>query len=108
KENFSSFPRISLPEPPDREPHKVTIRIAQDTFTVDVQFPNSILKAAREKGIELPYSCEAGRCSSCVATCVSGQIWMAYNEVLTDRDVEKGRILTCQGFPIGGDAEIIF
>src|SRR5262249_19149882 len=108
KESFSSLPRLVLPEPPDREKHKVTIRIHQDTYTLDVQYPKSILKAAKEKGIELPYSCEAGRCSSCVATCTKGKIWMAYNEVLVDREIEKGRVLTCQGFPVGGDAEIRF
>jgi ring-1,2-phenylacetyl-CoA epoxidase subunit PaaE len=33
---------------------------------------------------------------------------MAYNEVLTDNEIQKGIVLTCQGFPIEGDAEIQF
>jgi ring-1,2-phenylacetyl-CoA epoxidase subunit PaaE len=108
KESFSSLPRLTLPEPPDRLPHKVTLQIAQTSHTLDVQYPTSILKAALANGIELPYSCEAGRCGACVASCVSGHIWMAYNEVLTDGDIQKGRILTCQGFPVGGDVKINF
>jgi ring-1,2-phenylacetyl-CoA epoxidase subunit PaaE len=32
---------------------------------------------------------------------------MAYNEVLVDKELEKGRILTCQGFPVFGDARIV-
>lgn len=108
KESFSTLPRLMLPEPPDKEKHRVTIHLAQHSYTLEVQYPQSILKAAKAQGIELPYSCEAGRCSSCVATCTRGNIWMAYNEVLVDREVEKGRILTCQGFPVGGDAEITF
>jgi len=106
KEQFSTLPRLVIPTPPDTDEHTVTIHINGHTYSLPVQFPKSILAAAKAKGIELPYSCEAGRCASCVATCSSGKIWMAYNEVLTDRDVEKGRVLTCQGYPIGGDAEI--
>lgn len=32
------------------------------------------------------------RCGSCVATCISGKVWMANNEVLMDDEIEKGRI----------------
>ncbi|HET6226001.1 MAG TPA: 2Fe-2S iron-sulfur cluster-binding protein [Bacteroidia bacterium] len=108
KESFSSLPRTQLPQPPDKLAHAVTIHIGQNTYNVQVQYPDSILKTAKVNHIQLPYSCEAGRCSSCAATCLRGTIWMAYNEVLTDEEVKKGRVLTCQGFPVGGDAEIIF
>lgn len=108
KENFSSLPRLVLPTPPDTEKHRVTIHINQRSYILDVEYPQTVLKAAKEQRIDLPYSCEAGRCSSCVATCTEGKIWMAYNEILTDSEVEKGRILTCQSFPIGGDAVIRF
>ena len=33
---------------------------------------------------------------------------MRYNEVLTDREVENGRVLVCNGFPVGGDVVIDF
>ena len=39
---------------------------------------------------------------------VSGQVWMAYNEVLTDDEVANGRILVCQSYPVGGDVIIEF
>lgn len=108
KENFSSLPRLIIPEPPDTEPHRVKIHIHGVTHELTVQFPKSILATAKANNIELPYSCEAGRCSSCVATCSKGKVWMAYNEVLVDKEVEKGRVLVCQSFPIGGDAEIVY
>ncbi|MBS1562920.1 MAG: 2Fe-2S iron-sulfur cluster binding domain-containing protein, partial [Bacteroidetes bacterium] len=57
-------------------------------------------------GIALPYSCEAGRCGSCAATCTKGKVWMSYNEVLLDEELAKGRILTCTGYPVGGDIEL--
>lgn len=106
KENFSYLPRIITPTPPDKAPHKVIINYENNIFEVDVEYPDSILAAAKKKNINLPYSCEAGRCGSCAATCTNGKIWMAYNEVLVDNEIAKGRILTCQSFPIDGDAEI--
>lgn len=108
KEDFSPLPRTILPKPPDTDPHWVTIHIGNETHRIKVQYPKSIIATAKQQGIQLPYSCEAGRCGSCAATCTSGKIWMAYNEVLMDDEIEKGRVLTCQGFPIETDAVITF
>ena len=62
--------------------------------------------AAKAQNIMLPYSCEAGRCGSCAARCTSGKVWMAYNEVLTDDEIAKDRVLVCQAYPVGGDVVI--
>lgn len=107
KENFNALPRIVKPVPPDRDAHTVTIQIENKTHYLTVQYPVSILAAAKAAKIIIPYSCEAGRCGSCVATCIKGKIWMAYNEVLMDDEIAKGRILCCQGYAVNGDAEII-
>ncbi|MES1221666.1 MAG: 2Fe-2S iron-sulfur cluster binding domain-containing protein [Bacteroidota bacterium] len=56
----------------------------------------------------MPYSCEAGNCGSCAATCTKGKVWMAYNEVLMDDEIAKGKILTCQGYAVDGDVVIEF
>ncbi|MBL7930426.1 MAG: 2Fe-2S iron-sulfur cluster binding domain-containing protein, partial [Bacteroidia bacterium] len=108
KENFSTLPRLRNPEPPDKEKHKVTIELGEHSYDLDVQYPNTVLSAAKREGVELPYSCEAGRCGSCIASCSSGKMWMAYNEVLTDKEVEAGRVLVCQAYPVGGDATIVY
>jgi ring-1,2-phenylacetyl-CoA epoxidase subunit PaaE len=81
--------------------------MGDSVFEVMVKYPESLLATAKKAGIVLPYSCEAGRCGSCVASCTKGEMWMAYNEVLTDTEVQKGRILTCQSFPINGDAAVV-
>lgn len=108
KENYSSLPRQLKQQPPDTGAHQALISIGGQTFSVLAQYPESILEAAISQGIQLPYSCKAGRCASCVATCSKGKVWMAYNEVLTDDEVAQGRILVCQSFPVGGDVEIIY
>jgi len=99
------LPRVQTP-PPDTKKHMATLRIGGKVHRVEVQYPNTILKAARAVGVELPYSCESGRCGSCIAECTSGNVWMRYNEVLTDKEVDKGRVLVCQAFPVGGDVII--
>ena len=107
KENFNALPRIEKPTPPERDAHTVTIQIENKTYQLTVQYPVSILAAAKAAKINIPYSCEAGRCGSCVAICIKGKIWMAYNEVLMDDEIAKGRILCCQAYPMDGDAEIV-
>lgn len=108
KEDFSTLPRLRKPEPPDKDKHAVTLELGNDSYTIDVQYPDNVLSAAKRAGIELPYSCEAGRCGSCIASCSSGKMWMAYNEILTDREVEAGRILVCQSYPVGGNAVVVY
>src|SRR5690606_20730357 len=108
KEDFNPLPPLKTPQPPDREKHQVVIHIGASLYKLGVQYPLSITASAKRSDIALPYSCEAGRCGSCVATCTKGTIWMAFNEVLTDEEIARGRVLTCQGFPVGGDAEIVY
>ena len=107
KENFNILPHVMLPAPPDKNAYSVTISINNQKHIINVQYPKSILATAKANKINLPYSCEAGRCGSCIATCIQGKIWMAYNEVLTDDEIDNGKVLTCQGYPIYGDAEIV-
>ena len=94
-------------QPPDRDAHVVTVRYQGKQYSMLVQFPTTILQAAKNQGILLPFSCEAGRCGTCAATCTKGEVWMKRNEVLVDREVARGRILTCTGYPVGGDVDLI-
>lgn len=107
KEVFHSPEPSRRPEPPDKDTHRVFIRYEGKRHEVDVTYPQTILRAALQKGILLPYSCEAGRCGTCAATCVRGEVWMQRNEVLLDKEVARGRRLTCTGYPVGGDTELV-
>ncbi|MCB2406833.1 2Fe-2S iron-sulfur cluster binding domain-containing protein [Hymenobacter sp. BT178] len=71
-----------------------------------VQYPQTILQAAKARGLVLPYSCEAGQCGNCAARCTAGTVWMATNEVLTDRETARGLVLTCTGYPVHGDVRL--
>lgn len=107
KENFNTNNRqIIKAEPPDKAVHTATIKFNGKEYIVPVQYPETILQAARKHGLSLPYSCEVGRCGSCAAICTKGKVWLSYNEVLMDTDLKHGSILTCVGHPINGDVTI--
>lgn len=106
RESFAIEKVIPPVAPPDTESHIVKVNYKGNIFKFETQYPDTILKAARKFNLFLPYSCEAGRCGNCVAKCVEGKVWMSYNEVLTERDLSKGLVLTCVGYPVGGDISL--
>jgi ring-1,2-phenylacetyl-CoA epoxidase subunit PaaE len=94
--------------PPDTMERTASITIRGKHFRFVVPYSLSILAAAKKEGIALPYSCEAGRCGACVARCVKGKVWHSYNEVLTDKELAQGLVLTCVGHPVGGNVVLKF
>lgn len=59
----------------------------------------SILHAAIKAGMDAPFSCEAGICSTCMAKVTEGTVKMMENNILSDEEVKKGYVLTCQSHP---------
>ena len=59
----------------------------------------TLLDAALNAKLDVPYSCQGGVCSSCIARIKTGKATMQTNQILTDREVEEGLILTCQALP---------
>jgi len=79
-------------------PRAVTVHYGNDTYKFSSTYPSNILQSALDNHIPLPYSCRAGRCSSCVARCKNGKVLMSVNDVLTDKDLQEGLVLTCVGY----------
>jgi len=93
--------------PPDEKTRQVHIEMGAQQFQFEVNFPDTILQAAKKSGISLPYSCEVGRCGNCLARCTSGSVWHSYNEVLTDKELAQGMALTCVAHPDGGNVKLV-
>ncbi|RNL54702.1 2Fe-2S iron-sulfur cluster-binding protein [Pedobacter jejuensis] len=83
----------------DKNAYSVVLNFEGQVYNLDVPWPKRILDVALEHKIKLPYSCRGGVCSTCVANCTKGGVKMDYNEVLTDDEIERGRVLVCTGHP---------
>lgn len=83
----------------DTNTYSVVLHFAGKVHHLEIPYPKRILEVALEHKIKLPYSCSGGVCSTCVATCIEGGVRMDYNEVLTDDEVARGRVLVCTGHP---------
>ena len=60
----------------------------------------TVLDAALEEGIELPYSCKGGVCGTCRCKLIKGEVDMDANYSLEDYELARGFVLSCQSFPV--------
>ena len=67
---------------------------------VPVAEGEAILDAALRAGLDLPFACKGGMCSTCRAKLVEGEAKMDVNYSLEPWELEKGFILTCQAKPV--------
>ncbi|MCY4303491.1 MAG: ferredoxin--NADP reductase [Aestuariivita sp.] len=65
----------------------------------DINKSQSILDAALENAIDVPYACKSGICSTCKCKVLEGEVEMLANHALSEKEVKDGYVLSCQSYP---------
>jgi ring-1,2-phenylacetyl-CoA epoxidase subunit PaaE len=81
----------------------ITVMVDDEETTFIMSQNMTILDAALKQGVDAPYSCQGGICSSCMARITKGSAEMKKNAILTDGEIAEGLILTCQAHPTSPD-----
>lgn len=107
KENFHSA-MLDNDETPDDSLKTRKVKIIYDgsehEFAVEPH--QTILEAALELNIDLPYSCQAGMCTACMGKCKTGKVIMDEDDGLTESEIKNGYLLTCVAHPLSDDVLI--
>ena len=88
---------------------RVAITFEDKTTTIDMLDDGShLLEAALSYGLDLPYACKGGVCSTCKCKVLEGEVLMAVNYALEPDEVAAGFVLSCQAHPVSEAVAVTF
>lgn len=76
--------------------HVATLIVDGKQRDVPVATGEAVLDAALRAGMDLPFACKGGMCSTCRAKVLDGEVEMSLNYALEPWELEAGFVLTCQ------------
>ena len=78
---------------------KISILVDSEEMTFEMSQQQTLLEAALKQGLDVPYSCQGGICSSCICKITEGAAEMKKNQILNESEVAEGLTLACQAYP---------
>ncbi|HMC69496.1 MAG TPA: 1,2-phenylacetyl-CoA epoxidase subunit PaaE [Mycobacteriales bacterium] len=95
----SHAPAAPRPHRQTGDRRRITITVNGVTTDVEAHPDDTVLEAGELAGLDLPYSCRGGVCSTCRAKVVDGAVEMDNNYALEPWETKAGFVLTCQSHP---------
>jgi ring-1,2-phenylacetyl-CoA epoxidase subunit PaaE len=102
KESFftpETKPKAKEVVAPDSEAYDVKVLLDGEEYDVLVPANKSILEAALDQQIDMPFSCQSGLCTACRGKLLSGEVMMDEDDGLSSEELEQGYILNCVSRP---------
>jgi len=93
---------------PMLENREVSIIYKGKTYEVPVKAGMTILDAALDEKVDLPYVCMDGICGTCKATCTAGEVFMRKGHVLSQKEMDENMVLTCLCKPLTNNVTLEF
>ena len=86
----------------------VQLRLDGEEYEFTCSGNETILEAGLRAGVNVPYSCQAGMCASCMCQVQDGSVHLRHNEVLDAKDLSKKWTLACQSVPTSEKLRVKF
>lgn len=93
-------PRSRTGEDIEAGPVELRFVLDQRETVTRMRAEDTVLDAALVKRPELPFSCKGGMCATCKARLLEGEVHLDKNYALTEAELARGYILTCQAHPV--------
>ena len=80
--------------------YKITLKTPEGEHEIECDEDLAIVDAAEDQGVNIPYSCRNGSCSSCTCKLISGSVDQEDQLFLDDEQISEGYFLSCVAKPL--------